>query len=50
MANLMTLFALNNLWMARQRMLNMAQGWVRPKPAEGPATGAKSALKRHEMR
>ena len=25
-ANLMTLFALSNLWMARKRLLNMAQG------------------------
>jgi IS5 family transposase len=25
-ANLMTLFALSNLWMVRKRLLNMAQG------------------------
>ena len=44
-ANLVTLFALSNLWIARKRLLSMALGLVRPKAAKGPRRGSKSAFK-----
>jgi hypothetical protein len=42
-ANLMTLFALYNIWVVRKRLLNMGtQAWVRPKTARKPWTGAQT--------
>lgn len=36
-ANLMTRFALSNIWMVRKRLLDMGmQVWVRPKSSTGP--------------
>ena len=40
-AQLITLFALSNLWMVRKRVL-MANGWVRPKQGESPRSDEKS--------
>lgn len=40
-ANLVTLFALSNLWMARRKLLQGLHGRVRPQPAKGPAARVK---------
>ena len=42
-ANLITLFALSNIWMVRKRLMNrVVAGCVRPKTANGPGTGQKA--------
>jgi len=38
-AQLQTLFALSNLWMARHRLLHRVPGWVRLQRAQGPGWG-----------
>jgi hypothetical protein len=40
-ANLVTLFALSNLWMARRSLLQELRGCVRPQSAQGPAARVK---------
>ena len=52
-ANLMTLFALSNLWMARRRLLQGLQGYVRQISGKEPATRVKCpdlGFKAHRIR